>query len=90
MKLSQPGQLRLAGYLLGLRLSSGKTQADLSKRLKLKSPQYISNVERGACAVSVQALAVYKSLLPACNRVGFNRFVTWVFEKDFYAQLEKL
>ncbi len=39
-------------YLAQLRVKAGLTQADVSKKLGLATPQYISNIERGVCLLS--------------------------------------
>jgi transcriptional regulator with XRE-family HTH domain len=38
------------------RLEMGLTQLEISKKIGLESPQYISNIERGLCAPSVEVL----------------------------------
>lgn len=47
----------LGQYLKDAREESNLTQAQVAKKLGLSSPQYISNVERGLCPVSVDQLA---------------------------------
>ncbi len=44
-------------YLRRARETANLTQAEVAGKLGLKSPQYISNVERGLCPISLDQLA---------------------------------
>ncbi len=48
----------LGQYLKAQRESKNLTQADLAKSIKLKSPQYISNWERGLISPSKRVMGV--------------------------------
>lgn len=50
MRLFQPEcQKELGKFLKARRQENGYTQKEVSKKLKLDSPQFISNIERGHC-----------------------------------------
>lgn len=47
---------KLAKELKKLRKNRNITQKELSEKIGLSSPQYISNVERGRCVISAPAI----------------------------------
>lgn len=55
---------KLGDYLRGKREAAGLTQAEVAKFFKHSSSQFISNIERGLCAVPlhimVEVLKMYK------------------------------
>lgn len=51
-------------FLKAARLKANLTQLEISVKLGYDTPQYISNVERGACTVSIQAMAKFAQVLP--------------------------
>lgn len=53
---SIPYSRDLGNYFKDRRSIAGITQADLAKLLGLKSSQFVSNVERGICAYTMEQL----------------------------------
>ena len=49
-------KVRLDKFLVERRVAKGLSQAEVSKYLNLKSPQYVSNIERGVCSPSLETL----------------------------------
>ena len=52
----------LSLYLKAHRQKAGFTQIELSERLGYSTAQFISNIERGICAVPMNVVALYAEL----------------------------
>ena len=67
--------------LKSYRISSGLSQADLSKKLGYKSPQLISNIERGLCGIPAdkakQYLQFIKPLKTQCMSIKRCDALNW-------------
>ena len=50
------GNVRLGRFLRVKRMECGLTQADVAEKVGLSSGQYLSNVERGCCCISLKCL----------------------------------
>lgn len=71
-------------YLKECRLKSGLSQSDISSRLGYKSPQFVSNIERG---IADPPPRVIKSW---CKIIGASSLhVAGLLVSDYVADLEK-
>ncbi len=67
------------------RIYDGKTQMDVAKSLKLKSPQVVSNYERGAAKLSPRIVT------KICKRNGWKlRDAEEIMVAEYRAKLKKL
>lgn len=51
--------MKLHEYLKSQRIKSGVSQVELSDYMNYGSAQYISNIERGVCAIPYHVIRVY-------------------------------
>lgn len=75
-------QRRLGTFLKERRIASRLSQTKVSNRLKLKSSQYISNIERGQCAVPGYVLKEMV-VLYEIDRFEFLNMLSKL-QRDFY------
>jgi transcriptional regulator with XRE-family HTH domain len=66
--------MELSKYLKRARVKRGLTQADVSGRLGLKSPQSISNIERGLTPVPMRHLGRLMSMYRLPKREALSRW----------------
>ena len=73
---SIPYDKNLGQYFKRSREAAGLTQGNLSEELGLKSSQFISNVERGICAYTIDQLPIVVELCAIDREQLIEHFMT--------------
>lgn len=75
-------QVELGNYLKEKRVAASLTQGQIAETLGLESPQFISNIERGKCAIPMH---IVRQLIKeyGLDRAQFLEFITEL-QRDYF------
>lgn len=86
MTLNEKHRLQLAEYLRGLRLAKDISQGAVATELGYSSPQYISNIERGLCATSLNQLAKFRKIY-GVPKAEFTKEILAIYQRNLEGAL---
>lgn len=86
--LSRESRQKLGKYLRSVRKAAGVSQADLASSLGLTSGQFISNIERGNCSPTLEALSTYLNQTNL-HTLTLQDFIIEIYEREIRKQVGK-